>query len=163
MKKFDLIKLINATPYTEYNLIQDEHGIVIETHDDFLDVLFFNPQNTGEYTIVNIKSEDISVDKEKLPDEIKSELLSAMDKLISKASNKLTPLEVKAYDRVELLVEDNKYSKFGIHKGDIGIVVSDTAVQNEIEVDFPTIKDENYDGLSISVNIKDLKVIKSDK
>lgn len=62
---------------------------------------------------------------------------------------------------VELIVEDNKYAKYGIHKGDIGCVMDNKAVQNYIEVDFSGV-DENgkYYGECISVKLDDLKLLK---
>lgn len=61
---------------------------------------------------------------------------------------------------VELLVENAKYAKYGIHKGDKGCVMDDNAVQNYVEVDFSGIdKNGNFYGDCISVNVDDLKVI----
>ena len=55
---------------------------------------------------------------------------------------------------VELLAEEDRYTKFDVHKGE-------KAVQNYIEVDFSNI-DENGDfyGVCIFAKIDDLKVIK---
>ncbi len=65
----------------------------------------------------------------------------------------------KEYDLVELIVEDERYAKEGIHKGDKGCVMDDNAVQGYILVDFSGI-DENgqYYGDCISVKIEDLKL-----
>lgn len=70
-------------------------------------------------------------------------------------------VKIKPYSRVELIVEDEKYTKIGIHKGDIGIVVDTFAIQNNIEVDFSGIDDNGeFYGDSLGINIDDLKVIK---
>lgn len=69
-------------------------------------------------------------------------------------------MQIKEYDMVELVVEDAKYSKFGIHKGGRGCVMDAKAVQNYIEVDFSGINSEGeIYGDCISVKIEDLKVI----
>ena len=61
---------------------------------------------------------------------------------------------------VELIVEDEKYSKHGVHKGMCGCVMQDYAVQNYIEVDFSGIDENgNFYGDCISVKIDDLKVV----
>lgn len=78
----------------------------------------------------------------------------------SKFFKKLEHYKIKSYDMVELLVEDEKYTRYGIHKGDRGCVMDDNAVQDYIEVDFSGIDENgNYYGDCISVKINDLKVI----
>ena len=161
MKKLDLVKLKNDKPYKTYNLVKGMHGIVVELNFDKADVLFFNPQNVGDYAIVNVKIMDLDLDKEKLPTEFEKELLSKLETLKLKAKNVIEPIAINEYDMVELLVEEERYTKFGIHKGDRGCVMDNNAVQNYIEVDFSGIdKDGNYYGDCISVKIDDLKVIK---
>ena len=160
MKKSDLVKLKNDN-YKSYNLTKDMHGIVIKTNYDNADVLFFNPHNVGDYAIVNIRKEDLESEKEKLPAELEKELLSESDALKSRAKSVLVPVVINEYDMVELLVEKERYAKFGVHKGDIGCVMDNNAIQNYIEVDFSGIdKNGNYYGDCISVKINDLKVIK---
>ena len=73
---------------------------------------------------------------------------------------KLERYKIKSYDMVELLVEDEKYTRYGIHKGDRGCVMDDNDVQDYIEVDFSGIDENgNYYGDCISVKINDLKII----
>ena len=161
MKKMDLVKLNNSIPYTKYNLTDDMHGIVVNTNYDNIDVLFFNPNNVGDYAVVRIKISDLILEKEKLPPELENELLSKLDIIISKSKNEIEPTTIKEYDVVELIVEDEKYSKYGIHKGDKGCVMDNNAIQDYIEVDFSGInKNGDFYGDCISVKIKDLKVIK---
>jgi hypothetical protein len=161
MKKLDLVKLKNDRPYKSHNLIKNMHGVVVNVNFDNVDVLFFNPYNVGDYAIVNVKTVDLDLDKEKLPPEFEKELFSKLETLKSKAKNVIEPIAINEYDMVELLVEDERYTKFGIHKGDKGCVMDNNAVQNYIEVDFSGIdKDGNYYGDCISVKIDDLKVIK---
>ena len=161
MKKLDLVKLVNEKPYMKNNLQKDMHGIVVSEDFNEIVVLFFNPQNIGDYAVVNIRTEDIVVEKEKLPNDMQKELLSKLDQILSKAKNYIEPITINNYDMVELLVEEDKYTKFGIHKGDRGCVMDNKAVQNYIEVDFSGVdKDGNFYGDSISVKIVDLKVIK---
>ena len=159
MKKFDLVKLKNDKPYKNLNLRKDMHGIVVGLKFDNVDVLFFNPQNVGDYAIVNVKLVDLELDKKKLPAEFEKELLSKLDDIIKKAKSVIEPVKIKEYDMVELIVEEDKYAKFGIHKGDKGCVMDNNAVQNYIEVDFSGIdKNGEFYGDCISVKIDDLKV-----
>lgn len=160
MKKFDLVLLKNENPYKQYNLEKNMHGIVLENYFDTLIVLFFNPKNQGNYITATISVSDVMICNEKIPEKMINELSSNLDIIKSKSKEKFEPLRIKAYDMVELLVEDIKYTKYGIHKGDRGCVMEDNAVQNYVEVDFSGI-DENgeFYGDCISVKIDDLKVI----
>lgn len=161
MKKLDLVKLINEKPYKSHNLIKDMHGIVVDANYEKADVLFFNPHNVGDYAIVKVMTADLYLDEEKLPIELKNELEFKLNTLKSKAKNIIEPIAINEYDIVELLVEEEKYAKFGVHKGDTGCVMDNNAVQNYIEVDFSGIdRNGNYYGDCISVKIDDLKVIK---
>ncbi len=162
MKKFELIKIINEKPYLKHNLSKDMHGIVLEKLGETLNVLFFNPKNIGDFVVVkNIRQTDINVEKEQLPEEMKRELETNIDKILKKAKSKIEPVKIKEYEMVELLVENEKYTKFGIHKDDTGCVMNANAVQDYIEVDFSGIdKNGEYYGDCISVKIDDLKVIK---
>ncbi len=161
MKKFDLITLKNEEPYYKHNLEKDMHGIILENNLNTLKVLFFNPKNQGEYIVAKINACDVVADKEKLPENILNELSLNLKTIIAESKEKFETPKIKTYDTVELLVEDKKYNKFGIHKGDTGCVMEDYAVQNCVEVDFSGI-DENGEcyGDCISVEIDDLKVIK---
>ena len=161
MKKLDLVKLINEKPYLENNLQKDMHGIVISKNANTIAVLFFNPQNVGNYAVVNVNVCDLILDKEKLPDKVQQEITVNIDKILEKAKNYLETITINAYDMVELLVEEDRYSRFGIHKGDRGCVMDNKAVQNYIEVDFSGIDENgNFYGDCISVKIDDLKIIK---
>lgn len=160
MKNFDLILLQNEKPYTNFGLQKGIHGVILNINFDILDVLFFNPKNQGDYIIVKINVNDIVIGKEKLSKNLINKLNEEIKNKKLKAKLKFESLKVKAYDMVELLVENAKYAKYGIHKGDKGCVMDDNAVQNYVEVDFSGIdKNGNFYGDCISVNVDDLKVI----
>lgn len=160
MKELSIVKLKNDEPYKIYNLYKGLHGIVMEIDGDSAEVLFFNPHNIGDYAIIKVKIVDLDVEKEKLPSVFERKLLLESDSLKAKAKNILESVKIKEYETVELIVENEKYSKYGVHKGDRGCVTDNNAVQNYIEVDFTGVdKDGNYYGDCISVKIDDLKVV----
>ena len=160
MNKFDLIKLINEKPYIKNNLRKNEYGIILDKVNEDYNILFFNSENIGEYIIINVQQQDIVLEDEKLPQSIVNELINKLKKKKKNAKENLTQTTIKQYSTVELLVENKKYNKFGIHKGDIGCVVDNKAIQNYIEVDFSKINsDGKYVGDSISVKISDLKIL----
>ena len=158
MKKFDLVKLNKS--YEKQNLIKDMHGIVIELKGDNVDVLFFNEKIVPDYVIVNVKLEDLLLEEEKLPEQFEIELKTNLENLIANAKHILEKPIIKEYDIVELLVEDEKYSKFGVHKGDSGCVMDDRIIQNQILVDFSKIdKDGKFSGDCISVDINHIGIV----
>ena len=117
MKKLDIVKLVNDKLYQQNNLKKDMRGIVIEEKFGYVFVLFFNPQNIGNPAVVNVYIKDIVLENEKLPDEVQKGILTKLDYILSKAKNSLETVQIKEYDMVELIVEDLKYTRFGIHKG----------------------------------------------
>lgn len=164
MKKFDLIKLVNEKPYENYNLEKGMHGIVIDSKNESLNVLFFNPQNQRDYLVAEISIYDAFVEKEKLPKGLENKLMSEIENIKSKNKKQFKTSKFKMFDVVEFLVDDERYLKYGICKGEQGTVISDNAIQNRIEVDFSGIDENgNYYGDCISVKIDDLKLVKQDK
>lgn len=128
----------------------------------FLMFYFLNPNNVGDFAVVEIKNNDFKIMKEKIPNDIKEELERNLAKILSKNRDKLEKITIKDYDTVELIIEDERYLKFGVHKGDRGCVVDSKAVQNYIEVDFSRVNNNGeFTGDCISVDIKDIKVVKN--
>lgn len=161
MKKFDLVKLINNKPYLLNNLKIGDHGLIIEIVLDKIKVLFFNQQNIGDYAVIDIKIEDLEREEQKLPNNILNEFINNIDNILANAKNFLSPVTIKNYDMVELVVENKKYTKFGIHKGDRGCIMDNNAIKNFVEVDFSFVdKNGDYVGDCISVDINDLKLVK---
>ncbi|MBE7082536.1 MAG: hypothetical protein E7378_02510 [Clostridiales bacterium] len=160
MKKFDIIVLNNDELYTEFNLTRGMHGIVIDKTFDKLEVLFFNPSNYGETVVVWVAECDVSKEQEVLPENLLKELVGKIDIIKRRAKENIELPSFKQYDMVELLVEEKRYSKHGIHKGDTGCIMENFAVNGYVEVDFSGI-DENGDfqGDFISVKLEDLKII----
>lgn len=135
-------------------------GVVLETNSRKSLALFFNPKNLGDYITVNINTDDLILEKEKLPTDTQNEILSKIDIIKATAKNAFAPPKIKEYSAVKLIVEDSKYSKFCIHKCDTGCVMDNQAIQDCIEVDFSGINNKGeFCGDRISVNIKDVEII----
>ena len=161
MKEFDLVKLINAHNYIDRGLHNDLHGIVIKVGLTESEILFFNDTNIGDATIVNILNNDLLVEKERLPQNIKNEIKEKLNVDKLRGKTKLEIIDLKAYDFVELLVEDESYAKFGVHKGEIGCAIEGGIIKGKCLVDFTGIdKQGKKYGNCIMVKVKDLKKIK---
>ena len=116
MKKGAMVRIINEKKQKALCIDKEERGIVLQTHSGIADVLFFNPKVMGEYTIKELSIHDLSVESEVLPKEIEQELFSDIEKVYKKAKVGFTPVPFKIGDRVQLIVEDDRYSKHGIHR-----------------------------------------------
>lgn len=160
MKKFELVHITNNEPYRKFGIEKDMPGVIIEDCQDNVLAIIFNPKNIGEFTVLHINYGDFSLDNEILPVNLQRELCENIEKIKSNLNFVLRPIPFNLYDKVELIVENKKYTKYGLHKGEIGFVVDDSAVKNYIEVDFPYL-DENSEfyGDTFSINIDDLKAI----
>ena len=93
---------------------------------------------------------------QKICEELEEYILKNVDEIVEKTTFKKVPIE--ECDFVELTVEKGKYSKYGVHKGDRGVVASNKAVKNTILVEFNNETDK-FDGF-LPVEIEDIQKIK---
>ena len=152
MKKFDIIKLTDATNYKNHNLKEGTFGIVLNIENKKIETMFFNPQNKGDYMVLKIKSSEVDL-VEHLDENFLKKYNIDFEKLTKNAKNFFLPQEIKLFDRVKLVCDKEKCKKYGIDRGEIGIVIDDHAIMNNVEVDFV-----NHES-TIGVNINDLEKI----
>ncbi len=165
MKLNDIVVLTKLKKeYIDKNLYKNVSGVILklESYNKCL-VLFLNDKIIGDYAVVQVDNIDIKKADVSLPMQVMSELTKSNklngENLLKKQSFRKT--EFNECDRVELIVEDDLYTQFGVHKGAVGIVAIDYSVGNTILVDFSCVdQDGNYHGDCISVKIDDLKLIK---
>lgn len=160
MKKYYFVELKNVKPYIENGLEINMYGLIVKEYNNSCDILFYNPKNSGDYIVINIKNTDFILTKEKLSEVLQRETEEKLDSILSKAKDKFEPVLINDYDKVELLVEDKKYTQYDVHKGDTGCVMDSNAIDNYILVDFSWVNENgNYFGDLIPAKISDLKVI----
>ena len=159
MKKGDLVKVVNEKTREALSLGVDSHGIVVKVFTRTADVLFFHPKVLGEFIIRSLSLQDLLVESETLPQEIEKELFFDLDKVYAKAKPAFTTIPYKVGDKVRLLVEEEHYSRYGIHKGAIGCVVDDAVVAGKVEVDFFEPEEAAAYDSTIAVKITDLKIL----
>lgn len=164
MKKLDFVELTNLNKtYEEYNLYSNSKGFVIKSDETTSKILFFNEYNEGDYAFVEVSNEDFKLAKEQPPIQLKELIESNLQRFTLKEKG-FKPKTFKAFQQVELLVENEKYAEFDVHKGDIGTIMEDVAVQDYILVDFGNLdENNNYHGDCISVRLKDVKILEENK
>ena len=164
MKEYDIVTLVNLKQdYKNKNLYLNANGIVLKILPyDKLQVIFFNDNIIGDFAVVTVNKIDVKEQDFALPINFvnKFKNFNKFEEKNIYNKQEFQTLEFKECDRVELIVEDDKYTKYGLHKGEIGYIAIDYAVSNSIEVDFPDL-DENspFYGETFSININDLKKI----
>lgn len=160
MKIYDFVELINSLEYLEEKgIFKESKGTIIKLENNIASVIFFNEKNMGDYAVANVNTKFLKTIGEFPTGEL-TNLNNFIKNLDQEKHDKLKYPNIKEYDLVELLIEDEKYSKFGVHKGNKGCVISNYAIQNQVEVDFSWVdKNGNFYGDCIVVDVDDLKVL----
>ncbi len=148
MKKYDLVELKN-----------NESGIVISIEKGNVEVMLLNKKNYGDYAFVTVKEKDL-----KYFGHLQENLISELEEFLGTINigehSAYKEIKVKEYDKVKLLVEDIKYSQYGVHKGAVGCVIQDYLIKNEVMVDFSSVNNDGHlIGDTIVVSVEDLEVI----
>lgn len=87
--------------------------------------------------------------------ELEEHIENNADKISNKTNFKAIPFN--ECDEVELISQKEKYSIYGLNKGDRGIVATNNATKGKILVDFGNAEGD-FDGF-VSVNLEDIKKV----
>ena len=158
--KYKIVKLKNLKEdYKKIGLDNGSLGLLLNEKNSKCLIMFFNNVNQGDYLVLVISETDLIITDMVLPNNLCAELeeyiQSNADKIASKTNFEELPF--KECDYVELIVEKEKYSKYGLCKGDRGIIASNKATKNKILVDFGK-ETEDFDGF-VSVDFNDIKKV----
>lgn len=164
MKKYDIVKLMNLIDvYKQNNLYLNAQGIVLECNNEKSKVLFLNEYNQGDYAYLEVRNNDVEIISNDAPLSFMNYIKDNLKNFNPKEKG-FKQKEFNAYEKVELLIEDDKYSKFGVHKGDKGVIMEDYAVKDYVLVDFGRLdENNNYHGDCISVKLTDVKILEENK
>lgn len=119
--------------------------------------VFFNNQNLGDYAVTTINEECLRYDCA-VPVDWIAQLSEKINdpKFYTKTS--LNSMKYKEYDLVELVAEKEKYVRAGVHKGDIGCIMENSAIRGEWYVIFSE-QGTGKDIAAIYVKEEDLKIV----
>lgn len=163
--KYKIVKIKNLKEeYEQLGLSKDSLGLLLNEKNSQCLIIFFNNVNQGDYLVHVMSETDLIITDMVLPSNLCAELEEHIENNADKISNKTNfkAIPFNECDEVELIVEKEKYIKFGIRKGDKGIIASNKATKNKILVDFGK-ETEDFDGF-VSVDFEDIKksMIKND-
>lgn len=158
--KYKIVKIKNLKEeYKKIGLDNGSLGLLLNEKNSQCLIMFFNNVNQGDYLVLVVNRSDLDITDMVLPNNLCSELEEYIenngDKIASKTNFEELPF--KECDYVELIIEKEKYSKYGLCKGDRGIIASSKATKNKILVDFSN-ETEEFDGF-VSVDFEDVKKV----
>ena len=158
--KYKIVKLKNLKEeYKKVGLDNGSLGLLLNEKNSQCLIIFINNNNQGYYLISFINKEHLEITDMVLPEKLSSELEEYIQNNADKIANKTNFEEIpfNECDQVELIVDKEKYSKYGLRKGDRGIIASNKATKNKILVDFGK-ETEDFDGF-VSVAFEDIKKV----
>ena len=158
--KYKIVKLKNLKEeYVKLGLSKDSLGLLLNEKNSQCLIMFFNNVNQGDYLMLVMSETDLIITDMVLPNNLCSELEEYIENNADKIASKTNfeELPFNECDYVELIVEKEKYSKYGLRKGDRGIIASSKATKGKILVDFGN-ETQDFDGF-ISVDFEDVKKV----
>lgn len=158
--KYKIVKIKNLKEeYEQLGLSKDSLGLLLNEKNSQCLIIFFNNVNQGDYLVHVMSETDLIITDMVLPSNLCAELEEHIENNADKISNKTNfkAIPFNECDEVELIVEKEKYSIYGLNKGDRGIVATNNATKGKILVDFGNAKGD-FDGF-VSVNLEDIKKV----
>ncbi len=158
--KYKIVKLKNLkVEYKKIGLDNGSLGLLLKEKNSQCLIMFFNNVNQGDYLVLVMSKADLEITDMVLPNNLCSELEEYIENNADKIASKTNfeELPFKECDYVELIVEKEKYSKYGLQKRDRGVIASNKATKNKILVDFGNVTEE-FDGF-VSVEFEEVKKV----
>ena len=145
--------------YKKVGLIKDSLGLILKEKNEQCLTMFFNSVNQGDYLIIIVSKFDLQIVDTTLPKTLCYELEEYIKNNAEKIANKTNFNEIpfQECDQVVLISQKERYAKFGLQKGDMGIVALNKATKNKILVDFGN-QTEQFDGF-VLVDFEDIKKV----
>jgi hypothetical protein len=158
MELFDDIKLIEEIAELQEKGIHKNYlGTIVKMEGDIYTVSFYNPKNLGEYAFAKVNKKYLTF-VFRPHEKIIAETQEFIENVDMEKHVRLTECDVEELDAVELIVEDSKYTRHGVHKGDRGAVISTYAIDNHWEIIFSE-RGTGKDIAQIGVERKDFIII----
>ena len=159
MQKYDHIILKNENDMLRKRGIHKYYrGEVVEVNGDKLKILFDHPRIHGNYAFAWVNESDVEFDyrASEYAKQLTDQLLSKTDET---KHTTLIEADVHECDWVQLIVEKEEYTKYGVHKGAVGCVILDDSYDNEWYIAFENPDSSDYELTEICVAREDFIII----
>lgn len=137
LEQYDSIKLNREVEQLAVHGIHSGcRGFIAKLGDKKSLVLFFNPEDLGDYAYAMVENNDLTFSR-KISESIRKEMA---EKIASEdPTKKLSFVEtrLREYDMVRVAVEKSKYVKEGVHRGMIGTILEPEKIHGGWMVYFP--------------------------
>ena len=131
-------------------------GIIAKLGKEQSLVLFYNPEDLGDYAFAWTNNKDI-IFYRKLTESIKSEMINYLGSKLPASKLDFEPTRLREYDQVRVAVEKPKYAKDGVHKGMIGTILEPEKIHGGWMVYFPD--ETGADTLLCRIQETDLELV----
>lgn len=159
MKVYDEVKLkYEVTELAEKGIHQGCMGDVIAVDGDKCKVIFYAPRIHGDYAVATVDISALTYKKQMNERYIVS-FQKFIETLDESKHTRFLDDDVYEYDEVEVIVEKEKYSRKGVHKGMTGTVILDYSIRNKWLIEFSD-EESGEDIALLEVHRDDFKIIK---
>lgn len=138
MNEFNVVELVgDHDKLNEKGILKGNNGVLITLIPQTKDwiVMFFNPQNLGDYAVAVVSEADLD-----FAGELPAETVSAYKEIANSPDffvhTEFARLKFKEYDKVALKSDKPKYQSEGVKKGMVGCIMSKQAINGEQQVIF---------------------------
>ncbi len=117
------------------NILVGFYGILISSNTKTSSILIFDKYNLEQYCIIEIPNNFFKI-VDDIPQELTVETREFIKSLDSANKTQLNPPKFNEFDVVVVLKEKEAYSQYNIHKGYIGTITEEYAIDNKWRVIF---------------------------
>ena len=131
-------------------------GVIIKLGEKRSLVLFYNPEDLGDYAYAWANNDDLEYYR-KLLDHIKKEMMQKMATEDFTKKLRFEETHLREYDLVRVLVEKEQYIKCGVHKGMEGTILEPEKIDGGWVVYFSD--ETGADTIACHIKEKDLELV----
>ena len=131
-------------------------GVIIKLGEKRSLVLFYNPEDLGDYAYAWANNDDLEYYR-KLLDHIKKEMMQKMATEDFTKKLRFEETHLQEYDLVRVLVEKEQYAKRGVHKGMEGTILEPEKIDGGWMVYFAD--ETGADTIACHIKEKDLELV----
>ena len=157
LKQYDCIKLNQEVEaLATHGIHKGCRGIIAKFGEKRSLVLFFNPEDLGDYAYAEAENSDM-VFNGKIAESIREEMIEHLAQEDPTKKTSFEPTLLREYDTVRIIVEKPKYAKAGVHKGMIGTILNPEKIGGCWDVYFED--EDGADTINCTIKETDMELV----